>query len=559
MVPFVGVATTPAAVLRSREAVKEALDRPPPPADFKPISALLAALLASCGEPSRAVVRPDGGTTVDVAADVPSERVGAAGAGDCAQDNGGCSVYAVCVPEGSGRRRCECAPGLRVQADQRSCEGLLLVSAARNGSAGGAFVGPRLAARGRYVVFVSQAPDLPYDRAVPATAPAPMRCYLRDVVAGRTVLLSADANGALPTTASGCIAPQVSADGRLVSFLHIDAITPADPPTHPVHNVYVRSVSADLAVGAPRRLHLDGMGPLDRESQALHMSRDGRRFALETRSSLLPSDGESFPQFDIYVYTEGATPPVAIASVDVDGRIPFAGGPCGGNVRPGAFSGDGDSIGFDSPRRYDSGDNDDVLDPHVRSLTARATELLTPRRGTRRRAACATMGSGVALSYDARYALIFSDNERFDATLTAGNPDVFLVDRAAPAGDPSRVVRLHVDPMPDVGGQFNEGLAISDDGRLAVVSSRRRLDLPAGAALRPSPDLYLLDLSDPSQPLRNARILDVDARGEPSDPGRVLFEPTLAADGSAVAFVARTPLLPADTNDESDVYLRVFR
>lgn len=505
------------------------------------------------------MVRPDASTPTDVPGDAPDGRTGAPEAGDCAQANGGCSAHARCVPEGAGRRRCECAPGLRVQSDQCSCEGLLLVSATRDGSAGGAWVGPRLAAGGRYVVFVSQAPDLPYDRPVPATSPAPLRCYLRDVVAGRTVLLSADANGALPTSAAGCVAPQVSGDGRLVSFLHVDAITPADPPPNPVQNVYVRSVSTDLAVGTPRRLHVDGSGALDRESQGLHMSRDGRRFALETRSALLPSDTESFPQFDVYVYTEGATPPVTIASVDTAGRIPSAGGPCGGNVRPGAFSGDGDSLGFDSPRRYDPGDDDDVLDPYVRSLTARTTELLTPRRGTRRRAACATLGSGVALSYDARFALIFSDNERFDATLTASNPDVFLVDRAAPAGDPARVTRLHVDPMPDPGGQFNEGLALSDDGRTAVVSSRRRLDLPAGAALRPSPDLYLLDLSDPAQPLRGARLVDVDARGEPSDPGRVLFEPSLAADGSAVAFVARTPLLPEDRNDLPDVYLRVFR
>lgn len=510
----------------------------------------LLALAGACDEPSRAVVRRD------AAADaVAPERVGAPDAGDCAEHNGGCSAYARCLPAGASRRRCECAPGLRVQADQRSCEGLLLVSAARDGRAGGAAPGLRLAAGGRYVVFTSQAPDLPHDRSVPATSPAPLRCYLRDVVAGRTVLLSDDARGALPSHEHGCSAPQVSADGRLVAFLHADTITPDDPPPRPVENVYVRTVSADLVTGAPRRIHFEVAGPLDRDSNALDMSRDGRRFALATRSALTPGDDQ---EIDVYVYTEGASPPVAPASIDHRGRLPPWGGACGGNVRPTGFSGDGEHLGFTSVRRYVPADDDEVLDPHVRALVRLTTELLTVRRSDApARARCAYVGAGLALSYDGRFALFYSDNARLDDTLTPGNPDVFVRDRDAPAE--ARIVRLHVAPFPDPGGQLSAGVAISDDGRYAVVTSRRRLDLPAGAALRPSPNLYLLDLSDLADPLRGARVLDVDARGEPSDAADVLFEPALAADGSAVAFVARTPLLPEDTNDLPDVYLRVLR
>lgn len=523
----------------------------------------LAALLAACDDPERAIVRPDAGPAGDApTADAPSsddvspERVGAPSAGDCAQDRGGCSVYARCAPAGEGMRRCVCAAGLRVQSDQRACEGLLLVSVARDGRAAGVTVAARLAAGGRYVVFVSQAPDLPSDRAVPATTPAPPRCYVRDVVTGRTALLSADATGALPGALPGCFAPQVSGDGRLVAFLTADAITPDDPSPYPVSNVYVRALSADLTVGPPRRLHFDAVGRFDQDSNAMHMSRDGRRFALATRSALVAGDDG---ELDVYVYTEGATPRAEPASVDNAGRLPPWGGACGGNVRPSAFSGDGDFIGFDSVRRYVAGDDDEVLDPHVRSLTSRRTELLTVRRDSLAppRRTCAYMGSGLALSYDASVVLFYSDNARLDDTLTPGNPDAFL--RVRDTAATSHVVRLHVDPFPDPGGQLNEGVALSDDGRYAVVPSLRRLDLPPGAALHPAPDLYLLDLSDPSDPLRGARILDVDARGEPSDSTGVLFEPTIAADGSAVAFTARTPLVPEDTNALPDVYLRVLR
>jgi alpha-tubulin suppressor-like RCC1 family protein len=51
----------------------------------------------------------------------------------------------------------------------------------------------------------------------------------------------------------------------------------------------------------------------------------------------------------------------------------------------------------------------------------------------------------------------------------------------------------------------------------------------------------------------------VDASGAPSAPVTIPFAPSLAADGSAVAFVCNTPLLPSDTNTQPDVYLRVFR
>jgi hypothetical protein len=518
------------------------------------IGLALTALLAGCDAPSRAIVRSaDGGA----AADVVNVRMGAPEAGDCARNNGGCSAYAQCLPAGPGRRQCVCAPGLRVQADQRACEGLLLVSVARDGRAGGASSAPRIAARGRYVVFASEAADLPYDRPVPAATPAPQHCYLRDVVTGRTVLVSADARGALPSTPIGCSSPQVSADGRLVAFLHADVIAPDDRPVHPVPNVYVRPVSGDLAVGAPRRIRFDAARPLDRESSAMYMSRDGRRFALATRSALA---GEADNEHDVFVYTEGAAPAVVAASVDSTGRIPSFGAACGGNARPAGFSGDGEHLGFNSVRRYVSGDNDEVLDPHVRSLTEPRTELLTPSlSGTGPRATCAYVGAGLALSYDGRFALFYSDNARFDAALSPGNPDVFLRDRDVPVGEPGRFTRLRVAPMPDPGGQFNEGVALSDDGRFAVVPSRRRLDLPAGAALRLSPDLYLLDLSDLSDPLRGARLLDVDERGEPSDSGAVPFEPSITADGSAVSFVARTPLVPEDTNELPDVYLRVLR
>ncbi len=528
------------------------------------VSGALAAatLCGACEEPTRAIVRPDGGVA-DAAGDASSARVGAEGDGDCARDRGGCSAFAECVSAGVGRRRCVCAPGLRVQSDQRSCEGTLLVSAGRNGRAVGAADGPRVAAGGRYVAFVSTGADLSDNIPVSAMNPAPQRCYLRDVVTARTVLISADADGALTGSVLGCAAPQVSVDGRLVAFLHSDAITPRDPCPSPstapgfMACVYVRPIASDLTVGAPRRVRFEqgAASPYDGEISGLHMSRDGRRFALVTRAALARGDDR---QFDVYVYTEGDATPVAPASVTSLGVFPPWGGACGGNVRGGDFSGDGDRVVFSSMRRYVAADDDQVFDAYVRDLVTRTTELLPARRtAAAPRPTCTYSGAGAALSYDGRLALFFSDSERLDDTLAPGGFDVFLRDLDAP--QEQRFTRLGVAPFIDPAGQLNDGLALSDDGRLAVVPSRRRLDMPTGSSLRPSSHLYLLDLSDRANPLRNARLLDADARGEPVDAEALAFDPTLTADGSAVAFRTNAALVAEDTNDLPDVYLRVLR
>jgi len=524
--------------------------RPPGPSRALAWCAALP-LLAACDEPSRALVR-DG-----AAADAPpDERTGPPDVGDCAARNGGCSTYARCEPAGAGRRRCVCVAGLRVKADGRSCEGLLLVSVTPGGRAGdGTSASAAVAATGRYVAFHSTAVDLPTDGPVARVTPPVSHGYLRDVVAGRTAWITARSDGGV--AAGGCGYPNVTDDGRRVAFACGGSFVLDDPPPNGAPQGYVREVSAALVPGPPRRLHLEASHPHEGGVLVVQMSRDGRRFAAWTTSRLT---GEGPAQLDGFLYTEDP-PTVTAITVDSQQRFPPQFGGCDGNNDVHEFSGDGNFIGFHGPRRYSDDDDDFGRDSYIRDLRANVTELLPGRRtAAPPSAGCSNRGAGgVALSYDGRYALFFSDNRRLDETLTRGDWDFFLRDRAFPVRDPRGVRRLYVRPVvnpanPDI----RDEAGLSDDARYAAVVSYRRLDLP-GAAGATAAHLYLLDLSDPSAPRPDAELVDVDARGELSASEGTVFEPDLAGDGSAVAFTAGSPLVPEDTNTHPDVYLRVFR
>jgi hypothetical protein len=412
------------------------------------------------------------------------------------------------------------------------------------------------------VGFSSVVPELPTERALAPVTPPVLHCYLRDVLTGRTAWISARSDGGISTEAAGvggCATAQVSADGRRVAFLADGALDLQDPPPNPVPNAYAREVSEALVAGPVRRLHLEVRNPLDRSSLAIRMSRDGLRFAVQTRARLLP--GSDNADYDAYLFTENP-PEVSAITVTNAGTFPPLAGECGGNNELSAFSGDGNFIGFHGPRSYAPDDTDQRRDSYLRSLTAHTTELLSGRRSAARPSGpCSYRGAGgLALSYDARYALFYSDNARLDDTLERDDWDFFLRDRAFPLEDARGLTRLHLGPLarPEALG-VNDLAGLSDDGRLAAVVSYRRLDRPDVMDVGATRHLFVLDLTDPAEPLRDARLVDVDAAGDPSDQATLPFEAVLAGDGSAVAFVSNTPLVPEDGNTHPDVYLRVLR
>lgn len=516
-------------------------------------AALLALLAAGCDEPTRAVLRDAG---VDATRDVPlidvdPSRVGVAQPGACEVANGGCSPYARCVPAGAGARRCVCAAGLRMRDDQRGCDGVLLASVDRDGRAPATHSAePTLAAGGRFVTFVSDAPRMASDAPASALdAPATAQCYVRDLRSGRTVVVSATAEGSYGA-GGRCASPSITADGGRVGFLYAAALTLSAPRTMSAQ-VYARDLGPELAVGALRWLRLDASRPGSHTGQAdgLRVDRAGTRFLVKTDSPLAANDDDN--QMDLYLLRD-PDGSVTRVSQRADGR-PGAWAPCaGGNVGGWfALSGDGSTVSFNSARSLVSADTDLVRDPYLVQPDARIVELLAERRFTLVDGDCHVLELGTAVSNDGRWALFQSDNPRFDDRLAVNAPDYYLRDRAAATRGDVGLTRLRIDPgLADTCG-------ISDDGRTAVLTSLRRIETGGSGAREAVAHLYRVDLSGTAAPFP-AEIVDLTRDDAVSEGQPGAHSPSLAADGRSVAFVTTAPLVPEDQNGRADVYVRVF-
>lgn len=504
--------------------------------------------LMACGEPTRAVLR-DAGAVRDVSDGGADPRAGAAQAGDCATDHGGCSAYAVCVAAGPGMRRCVCAPGLRVRSDQRGCEGLLLASRDRDGRTSlGSAQDPHLAPGGRFVAFVSSAARLASEAQPPALdAPATPQCYVRDLRTGRTVVVSSSSEGGY-ADGGRCLSPQLVGDLSAVAFLYTDAPLSLRAPRGNGLQVYTRSLGEALRPGAPTWVALDANRPgVNGGAQGgLRISRDGARMVLATDGRLSVNDDDT--QTDIYLL-QVATGAVTRVTQRADGRVaPWA--PCaGGNVGGWwAFSGDGTAVTFNSARNFVSADTDTVRDPYLARVDLPQVVLLAERRFSRNDGDCHALELGTAISGDGRWVLFQSDNPRFDEALSYQEPDYYLRDLAQ--GDRGEVGLRALRLRPGVADQP----ALSGDGRVAVVTGLTRVEDGGSRQRGVTPHLFRVDLT--AAP--SIEVVDRDGDGRVLEVERGGFTPSLSDDARAVAFATVAPLLPEDQNDETDVYVRVW-
>lgn len=510
--------------------------------------ALSVAALMACNEPTRAVLR-DAGAAADVAEAGVDPRVGAAQAGDCAADHGGCSAYAACRAEGPGMRRCVCAAGLRVRADQRGCEGLLLVSGDREGRTGvGASVSAQMAPDGRYVSFVSTAARLATEAPPPSLdAPATAQCYVRDLRTGRTAVVSASSEGGY-AEGGACLSAQLVGDGSAVAFLYTDAPLTLRAPRGSGLQVYTRSLGADLRPGPPAWVPLDAnrSGVNGGAQGGLQISRDGARIVVATDGRLALNDDDT--QTDLYLL-QVATGAVTRVTQRADGRVaPWA--PCaGGNVGGWwALSRDGAAVSFNSARSFVSADTDMVRDPYLARVDLPQVVLLAERRFSRNDVDCHALELGTAISGDGRWVLFQSDNPRFDDALTYQEPDYYLRDLAqGDRGDAGlRALRLR----PGLADQP----ALSGDGRVAVVTGLTRVETGGSWQRGVTSHLFRVELA--TSP--TVEIVDRDGSGRVLEVDRGGFTPSLSDDARAVAFSTAAPLLPEDRNDAVDVYVRVW-
>jgi uncharacterized repeat protein (TIGR01451 family) len=155
------------------------------------------------------------------------------------------------------------------------------VNAAGTGAGNGRSCCASLSADGRYVAFFSEATDL-----VPGNIQTAGQVFVRDLVAGITVLASVSLSGASGNGVSS--QPALSADGRFVAFAsQASDLVPGD--NNGQSDVFLR----DLAAGTTRLISVncDGTAPASGPSGQPALSADGLVVAFLSRAAdLAPGD-----------------------------------------------------------------------------------------------------------------------------------------------------------------------------------------------------------------------------------------------------------------------------
>lgn len=480
-------------------------------------------------------------------------------AGVCAENNGGCSAFATCEQLAPCLRRCVCAPGLTIKADGSSCEGLLLVSrtsTTRPGSSDGMRSSePFIANSGRYVAFSSGT----------IAGPGTTHCYVADVVTGaiRDVSAVGGAHG------GNCRAPHVSNDGNRAVFISrgqvpMDSV-PADF-TNPGGSdwIYYRDGTAPPqrldahreVTSLPYVQHGDGYTDID-------VSNDGRRAVISTRwniDPMSPFDGE-VNLFSISIPMVAGEP--LKESVNSN-RSNAPEGPVGGNIFGGVFSADGNIFTFHTQKQFENYRNlgTDIFGRRlgIRASMAGTTMLLAPlepladtRDVNQTSWVAAPNGDGSVVAF-ASYASVRG--------VPAGRMRFYVAQQRPSMLPIVRYTGLETAYSLAAAVDWPE-VSLSADARYLVIASRENFtqtgEVPADT--NGTSDLYLFDVSTATAPVRLGRVNVAPGGTDPPVNMAALnrYYSRIAADGASVVFSTTQPLVADDTNNDVDVYLRVYR
>lgn len=275
-----------------------------------------------------------------------------------------------------------------------------LVSSSLNGGAGtNSFADtPAISADGRFVAFLSDAPDL-----VANATNGTIQVFIRDLVTGTTRLVSADTAGGTSGEASGAI-PTISADGRLVAFDGFDGgYVPNDGNV--AFDVFVRDTVADttelVSPADSSLLSRTGNGISSLYPNAV--SANGRFVVFTSLANDLVTH-DTNGTADVFVH-DRQTGTNQLASVNTDG---------GGANLPSnlpAISADGHHVVFaSSATNLVPADENGQADIFVRNLETGTTTLVSQNLGFDGTNSATANGesSSPAISEDGRYVAFLS-------------------------------------------------------------------------------------------------------------------------------------------------------
>ncbi|MFI5692560.1 TolB family protein [Kribbella sp. NPDC051586] len=350
-----------------------------------------------------------------------------------------------------------------------------LVSAGPGGVPGnGESREPSISADGRYVVFNSFASNL-----LPGDTNGAGDVFRRDLRTGRTTLVSVGLNGPADLDSWE---PEISADGRHVAFTS-SATDLIVGDTNNTQDVFVR----DLVTRRTERVSVTSDGQqLDVYSSAPAISGDGRRVAFVTPDQLEPAPSPS-PHADTLLYVRdrnSKTTRGVSLGVPSDPRAFSV-----ESIYP-TFSSDGRYLSFTLVSWLGIG-FDSIPNVWLRDLRTNKLELISAdAQGRPSTALGPVFRSGI--SANGRY-VAFGTPARLTASDTGDLSDVFRLDRKTGALVWITKAQDQTDPF---GGRIGSvGPAISADGRHVAFDSDDRQLAPGGGTS--GRDTYLWNATRP--------------------------------------------------------------
>jgi hypothetical protein len=243
--------------------------------------------------------------------------------------------------------------------------------------------------------------------------------YARDLEKHTTELVSTgpqDASGPFQANFDGA-----SEDARRVAFTTDEALVEADSDNGP--DVYVRDISA----GTTELVSTSASAPGGAPSGFDGISADGSRIAFSTLVQLVPEDTDT--GLDVYVrdLDAGTTQLASTGPLDHGSTYPFA------DMQYGGFSADGSQVFFQTHDQLVSDDTDGIFDLYARDLDGHTTELVSkgpsaPGGGGGGFLASSPHGSRVLVLTQA--ALVPEDDDTCNAFPHSGCEDIYERDLA---------------------------------------------------------------------------------------------------------------------------------
>lgn len=311
---------------------------------------------------------------------------------------------------------------------------------------------PALSATGRYVAFQSQATNL-----VPGNDPGfDPDIFVRDTQSGTTQRCSIGPGGVEPNGI--CVEPDISGDGRYVSF--VSPATNLLPNPGAYRQVFVCDrVTGTLRIASSDSSGVAGIGHSYQYRSAL--SGDGRYCVFDTFASFSPFDTNG--TVDVY-RKDLSTGQIALVSAD----------PLSGQASPGSYgyfpslSADGRYVAFATGSGYAANDTNFAFDVYVRDMTGSVMALMSVGLS-----GLAVTGGAAEISADGRHVAFTSAASTLVPNDTNNVDDVFVRDWTI--GQTTRESVSYAGG--DANGPSSEPNISGNGRRLAFLSSGNNLAL----------------------------------------------------------------------------------